>query len=328
MLFLALGQTDFAFHSPVLPVQRQGDGRIALPFDGAHQAGNFQLVEEQFSGALGIRRNVSGGRGEGVDERAEEPRLTVFQQHIGIAQLDLAGADAFDLPALEGNTGLEPFLDEIIVEGFLVLGDRAITASLLGIGFVHADTESGEGEYNSVPHPDAGVTRGVTVGQNAPAIASRSHAPGYRSTPSMSSIQQSALVPYSAAQMYALVDDVPRYPEFLPWCVRAEVLAETETTMRARVSVAKGALSYSFTTDNLRRPPEAIELTLVDGPFKRLQGVWRFVDTPLGCKVSLALEFEFANRLLALTLSPLFKAVTGSMVNSFRQRAEALHGRP
>jgi ribosome-associated toxin RatA of RatAB toxin-antitoxin module len=144
----------------------------------------------------------------------------------------------------------------------------------------------------------------------------------------MSSIQQSALVPYSAAQMYALVDDVPRYPEFLPWCVRAEVLAETETTMRARVSVAKGALSYSFTTDNLRRPPEAIELTLVDGPFKRLQGVWRFVDTPLGCKVSLALEFEFANRLLALTLSPLFKAVTGSMVNSFRQRAEALHGRP
>ena len=128
--------------------------------------------------------------------------------------------------------------------------------------------------------------------------------------------------------MYALVDDVPRYPEFLPWCVKAEVLAQTEATMRARVSVAKGALSYSFTTDNVRRPPESIEMTLVDGPFKRLQGAWRFVDTPLGCKVSLALEFEFANRLLALTLSPLFKAVTGSMVASFRQRAEALHGRP
>ena len=144
----------------------------------------------------------------------------------------------------------------------------------------------------------------------------------------MSSLQQSAIVPYSAAQMYALVDDVARYPEFVPWCVKAEILAQSDATMRARVSVAKGALSYSFTTDNQRQPVSLIEMRLVEGPFKRLQGAWRFVESPLGCKVSLALEFEFASKLLALTLSPLFKAVTGSMVNSFRTRAENLYGKP
>lgn len=143
----------------------------------------------------------------------------------------------------------------------------------------------------------------------------------------MSAIRQSAIVGYSAAQMFALVDDVARYAEFLPWCEKAEVLTVDAEAMRARLSVAKGGLRYSFTTDNRRETPARIEMRLVDGPFKRLHGLWRFADTPLGCRVSLELEFEFANRILAATLSPLFKAITGSLVSSFKQRAEALYGR-
>lgn len=126
--------------------------------------------------------------------------------------------------------------------------------------------------------------------------------------------------------MFALVNDVGQYPAFLPWCEKAECLAATPTTMRARLTVAKGRLRYTFTTDNQLHPPHRLELQLVDGPFRRLHGVWRFDDTPLGCKVTLNLQFEFASRLLAATLSPLFKAVTGSLVGSFRKRAEALYG--
>ena len=151
--------------------------------------------------------------------------------------------------------------------------------------------------------------------------------PSTESRTAMAEIRQSAIVGYSAEQMFSLVDDVARYPEFLPWCEKAELLAQTDDTLRARLSVAKGKLRYAFTTDNVRSRPNTIEMRLVDGPFKRLHGVWRFSDTPLGCKVSLELEFEFASRIIALSLSPVFKAITGSLVNSFKQRADALNGR-
>ncbi len=143
----------------------------------------------------------------------------------------------------------------------------------------------------------------------------------------MAEVHQSAIVAFSAAQMFALVNDVSRYPEFLPWCEKAECLAQTLDTMRARLTVAKGRLRYVFTTDNRQTPFLQLEMRLVDGPFKRLHGVWRFVDNPLGSRVSLDLEFEFANRILAAALSPLFKTITGSLVNSFKQRADDLYGR-
>ncbi|MGD9602947.1 MAG: type II toxin-antitoxin system RatA family toxin [Gammaproteobacteria bacterium] len=143
----------------------------------------------------------------------------------------------------------------------------------------------------------------------------------------MSEIHQSALVAFSSEQMFTLVNDVLAYPSYLPWCEKAECLAASPSTMRARLTVSKGRLRYTFTTDNTLDPPHRLELNLVDGPFRRLRGTWRFDDTPLGCRVSLDLEFEFASRLLGATLSPLFKAVTGSLVGSFKQRAEALYGR-
>lgn len=143
----------------------------------------------------------------------------------------------------------------------------------------------------------------------------------------MSEVHQSATVAYPATQMFALVNDIRRYPEFLPWCEAADCLLEAPHEVRARLTVAKGPLRYTFTTDNRLTPPGRIDLCLVDGPFRRLQGRWGFTDNPLGCKVSLDLEFEFASRVLAATLSPLFKVITGTLVSSFRQRAEALYGR-
>lgn len=128
--------------------------------------------------------------------------------------------------------------------------------------------------------------------------------------------------------MYVLVNGVARYAEFLPWCEKAEVLAESDIAMRARLAVRKGKLNYTFTTDNRLQAPHQIAMTLVDGPFKQLQGTWRFTDAPLGCKVELDLQYEFASKLLAFTLSPLFKAVTGTLVQSFKDRARQLYGTP
>ncbi len=142
----------------------------------------------------------------------------------------------------------------------------------------------------------------------------------------MAEIHQASIVPFNAAQMFGLVNGVARYGEFLPWCERAEVLSESDTAMRARLFVRKGKLHYMFTTDNRLQPPYRIEMTLVDGPFKRLHGTWRFEDNPLGCRVCFDLDYEFASKLLGLTLSPLFKAVTGSLVQSFKDRARQLYG--
>jgi ribosome-associated toxin RatA of RatAB toxin-antitoxin module len=142
----------------------------------------------------------------------------------------------------------------------------------------------------------------------------------------MSEIHQSTVVAYSAAQMFDLVDQVEAYPEFLPWCEEASVLSRSESMVRARLSVRKGPLHYTFTTDNYRQPPQQLEIRLVDGPFKQLSGCWKFADNVFGSRVSLDLEFEFSNRLVAATLSPLFKAVTGSMVDAFKHRALVVYG--
>ncbi len=142
----------------------------------------------------------------------------------------------------------------------------------------------------------------------------------------MPTITQTEVVPFSAAQMFALVDAVERYPEFLPWCERALVTIRTPSLARARLDVRKGRLHYSFTTDNHLRAPHEIELRLVDGPFKRLHGTWHFAENALGCRVTLTLDFEFANRIVGAAIGPLFKVMTGSLVNCFKQRAVVLHG--
>lgn len=126
--------------------------------------------------------------------------------------------------------------------------------------------------------------------------------------------------------MYALVDDVPSYPQFLPWCSGAEEHRRDGNEVHATIRIAKGPLRKAFSTINRLTPGERIDLSLVDGPFRRLDGSWSFA--PLGtdgCKVSLELEFEFSSRILTATIGPVFNEIANSMVSAFCQRAQVLY---
>jgi ribosome-associated toxin RatA of RatAB toxin-antitoxin module len=141
-------------------------------------------------------------------------------------------------------------------------------------------------------------------------------------------IQRSAEVPYSAEQMFELVNDVASYPKFLPWCRDARVLASGDGWVRARVAMAKGALQHAFTTRNKLEWGRRIRISLEDGPFKRLEGDWHFEPIRRGSRVSLDLEFEFAGRMFSAVLGPIFNQIASTLVDSFVRRAHDVYGRP
>jgi ribosome-associated toxin RatA of RatAB toxin-antitoxin module len=139
-------------------------------------------------------------------------------------------------------------------------------------------------------------------------------------------IHKSALVPYQAAQMYALVDDIAAYAEFLPWCSKSTVLKRDAESVEASLEIKYGKLHKAFTTRNLNSPHTVIEMQLIDGPFKHLHGKWLF--TPLGkdgTKVELFLEFEFASKIMDLTVGPVFSHIANSLVDAFTQRAREVY---
>ena len=140
-------------------------------------------------------------------------------------------------------------------------------------------------------------------------------------------IQRSALLPYSAAALYTLINDVPSYPQFLPWCSASEVLEQRDDFMRAALMIAKGKLSQRFVTKNTLVPNQSISMALEEGPFSQLQGTWEF--KALGekaCKISLDLEFDYAGPIIKATLGPLFNQAANTMVDAFCQRAKELYG--
>ncbi|MFK7892474.1 MAG: type II toxin-antitoxin system RatA family toxin [Granulosicoccus sp.] len=141
----------------------------------------------------------------------------------------------------------------------------------------------------------------------------------------MPSITRSVLVSHSAADMYALVCDIESYPEFLPWCQHATVSEQSKTHQLATVSVDKRMQGVKFTTRNRLETDSAIHMGLVEGPFRKLSGLWQF--KPLAddaCKVELSIDFEFRNRILAKLLNPAFSKICDTMVGAFVQRADAL----
>ena len=143
----------------------------------------------------------------------------------------------------------------------------------------------------------------------------------------MTRIRRNALMPYTTTQMYALVDDIKAYPDFLPWCTAAEILGEKENELRAAVELSKGRVSKRFSTVNLRQPGKMIEMRLLDGPFKHLQGFWRFETlNESACKISVDMEFEFSNKLVAMAFGPVFNQVVGSLVDAFVKRAKVVYG--
>lgn len=143
----------------------------------------------------------------------------------------------------------------------------------------------------------------------------------------MPTIERSALVPYSDAQMYALVNDVDRYPEFVPGCHTATVLESTDDMKVARLDISKAGISKSFTTRNTLEPHDRIGMELVDGPFQYLRGGWSFHALDQNaCKIVLKLEFEFANRLLGMAFGKIFNELQSRMVDAFVQRAQQVYG--
>lgn len=143
----------------------------------------------------------------------------------------------------------------------------------------------------------------------------------------MRKVNRSAIVPYSAREMFVLVDDVEAYPEFLPWCNQAEVHNRTDESVEATLELHKGAVSNKFTTRNSRTEFAAIGLELIGGPFRHLDGGWQFKELGEdGCKVSLELEFEFESRLVDLMFGSFFEDICNSLVDAFTKRAETVFG--
>lgn len=143
----------------------------------------------------------------------------------------------------------------------------------------------------------------------------------------MTTIHKSALVPYSAEQMYELVNDVESYPEFLPWCAAVELHSRNRHDLTATIVISKGRFKQAFTTMNSMNEGRRVDMSLVEGPFKYLKGSWLF--HPLGaegCEVSFHLEFEFANGLIGFAFERTFGELANSLVDAFCQRALEHYG--
>ncbi|QFU03287.1 Persistence and stress-resistance toxin PasT [Halomonas sp. THAF5a] len=144
----------------------------------------------------------------------------------------------------------------------------------------------------------------------------------------MPTVNRSAMVRHTPQDMFDLVNDFERYPEFLPGCRNARLLERDESHLIGEMTLGRAGVEQSFTTRNDLIEPERIEMSLVSGPFKRLRGRWLFIPMGEGaCKISLELEFEFANRLLGMAFGKLFQQVAGQLVDAFTRRADRLYGR-
>ncbi|WP_185235430.1 type II toxin-antitoxin system RatA family toxin [Teredinibacter franksiae] len=139
-------------------------------------------------------------------------------------------------------------------------------------------------------------------------------------------IERSALVMFSAEQMFDLVSDFESYPQFLNGCVGAELLAKEDTWLEARLHLQKAGIRQSFVTHNTWDKPQRMHLRLVEGPFKSMEGEWHFQPLSAGaCKVSFWIEFEFSNKLVALAVGKLFEHVASDQVNALCSRAKQVY---
>ena len=128
--------------------------------------------------------------------------------------------------------------------------------------------------------------------------------------------------------MYALVADIERYPDFLPWCRTTTVHRREEREVEASLEIARGPVRKSFRTRNTMHPSHLIEVSLVAGPFRRLRGEWHFVSLEgRGCRVSLHLDFAFSNWAMQALLNPVFSEIADSLVDAFCRRALLKYGR-
>jgi ribosome-associated toxin RatA of RatAB toxin-antitoxin module len=150
----------------------------------------------------------------------------------------------------------------------------------------------------------------------------------------MKQVKKSVLLWYTPREMYELVTAVERYPEFLPWCNKVEVLAREGDTVTAKLHLSYAGVKHAFTTRNTNEPGRSVRMALVDGPFSQLHGLWQFLPLnkpgtdgePTACKIAFELNYAFSSGALEAVVSPVFDRIANTFVDSFVQRAEGLYG--
>ncbi len=142
----------------------------------------------------------------------------------------------------------------------------------------------------------------------------------------MAQVQKTVLIAHAASRMFALVDDVRQYPEFLPWCGGVDVLLQNEHTTCATLHIDYHGIRQNFTTENHKQFPNLMEIRLKEGPFKHLEGVWRFIElSDHACKVEFMLKYEFSNALLEKIIAPVFSHIANTFVDGFVARADVVY---
>lgn len=143
----------------------------------------------------------------------------------------------------------------------------------------------------------------------------------------MPTVSTSARVNYTPEEMYELVNDVASYPAYIPMCTGVRLISQTPENLRATITMAKGKPSLSFTTENTMDAGKSIHMNLVDGPFKKLKGVWAFKPyKETGSEISFRLDFEFSNSLLGMAFGGFFREAGASMVDAFCKQAAVKYG--
>jgi coenzyme Q-binding protein COQ10 len=141
--------------------------------------------------------------------------------------------------------------------------------------------------------------------------------------------KEKRVLPYSPAQLYDLVVDIERYPEFLPWCLGARIRTRQEELIVADLIIGFKMFRERFTSRVTPNPGEQrIDVTYAEGPFKYLENHWLFLDHPEGCEIDFYVDFEFRNKLLQRVIEALFHEAVRRMVAAFETRARALYGAP
>ena len=143
----------------------------------------------------------------------------------------------------------------------------------------------------------------------------------------MAEVNKSVLVAHSAPRMFVLVDAVEKYPEFLPWCGGTELIFRDAQVTRATIHINFHGIRQSFSTENAKSEPRWMLIKLIEGPFKTLEGGWRFTDLGNnGCKIEFNLRYEFSSRLLEKLVGPVFGHIANSLVDAFIKRAQSIYG--
>jgi ribosome-associated toxin RatA of RatAB toxin-antitoxin module len=142
----------------------------------------------------------------------------------------------------------------------------------------------------------------------------------------MAQVEKTVLVTHSAAKMYELVDAVERYPEFLPWCGGIDLIERTDTVTVATLHIAYHGIKQNFTTENHKAYPSLMDIKLRDGPFRHLEGVWKFIAlSDDACKIEFRLNYEFSNGFLEKLIAPVFSHIANTFVDAFVERADKVY---